>query len=493
MEESLISVCNIKKHFTHSNNYMKSLLGLAVKVTALDDVSLTVNRGEIFALTGPDRAGKTTLLNIMATLWKPDSGKISIMGYDSDTQYKNIRKNIGYLPEKFSLYDELTVDQNIQFYSSLYGINSKENQDFIDDVYQKLEPFKNRKAGQLSGGMRQKLSLCCALIHRPKVLLLDEPTTGIDTASRTEIWNMLVNLKQYGITLVVATSYYHELKYCDRIAFIDHGRLQRTETSYQISHRQQPSWNAQKPDSLLSDDAYCIETTGLTKRFGNFTAVDHINLQVKRGEVFGFLGANGAGKTTTIQILCGLMKSTEGHAIVAGCDINKQLHQLKKRIGYMSQTFHLFQDLDVAENIRLFAGLYGMKDKLIAEKMKSILEQLDLTSQEHMLIHDLPSGDRQKLAFAIAIFHDPELVFLDEPTSGTSEETRHQIWEMIHQSSMRGITIFVTTHYIEEAMNCHRVSLMVNGEIKTIGAPSELMQQYHCNTLEEVFNITSNS
>lgn len=492
MEEPLISVSNIKKRFTHNNNYVKSLLGMAEKVTAVDDVSLTVNRGEIFALTGPDRAGKTTLLNIMATLWKPDSGKISIMGYDSGTQYKKIREDIGYLPERFSLYDELTVDQNIQFYSSLYGINYKENQDLIEDVYQKLEPFKNRKAGHLSGGMRQKLSLCCALIHRPKVLLLDEPTKGIDTVSRTEIWNMLVHLKQYGITMVVATSYYHELKYCDRIAFIEHGRLQRTENSYQILHRQIPSWCAQKPASL-SNEAYCIETDGLTKRFGNFTAVNHINLQVKRGEVFGFLGANGAGKTTTIQMLCGLMKSTEGSAMVAGYDINRQLHQLKKRIGYMSQTFHLFQDLDVAENIRLFAGLYGMKDKLIAEEMKSILQQLDLTSQKHTLIHDLPTGDCQKLAFAIAIFHNPELVFLDEPTSGTSEETRHQIWEMIHQSSMRGITVFVTTHYIEEAMNCHRVSLMVNGKIKAIGKPSELMQQYHCNTLEEVFNIISNS
>ena len=458
-------------------------------VKAVDGVSFAVRRGEIFGLIGPDGAGKTTLFRLLTTLLRPDSGRAVVAGFDVERQYKEIRRRVGYMPGRFSLYPDLTVEENLQFFATVFGTSIRENYDLVRDIYSQIEPFRTRRAGALSGGMKQKLALSCALIHKPEVLFLDEPTTGVDPVSRRELWDMLRRLKEQGITIVVSTPIVDEARQCDRIAFLNRGQVHGIDTPDRILTR---FADILCPPGLSHDetrhaDRPVIEVEGLTKQFGSFVAVDHISFSVGRGEIFGFLGANGAGKTTAMRMLTGLSRPTGGRAAVAGFDVERQPEEVKRHIGYMSQKFSLYEDLKVWENIRLFAGIYGVKEADIGPRTDEVLRRIGLEAERNTLVGSLPLGWKQKLAFSVAVFHEPEIVFLDEPTGGVDPATRRQFWELIYQAADRGITVFVTTHFMDEAEYCDRISIMVDGRIRALDSPDGLKRTFHAATMDEVF------
>ena len=337
--------------------------------------------------------------------------------------------------------------------------------------------------------MKQKLALSCALIHKPDVLFLDEPTTGVDPVSRKEFWGMLRRLKEQGITIIASTPIIDEARQCDRIAFINEGQIHGIDTPERILNQFASILcpPGLEHDKVEQKDEYVIEVDKLTKRFGNFTAVDHISFKVHRGEIFGFLGANGAGKTTAMRMLTGLSHPTGGTARVAGFDVATRTEDVKKNIGYMSQKFSLYEDLKVWENIRLFAGIYGMAEDEIVRKTDELLERIGLSAERDTLVKSLPLGWKQKLAFSVSIFHEPKIVFLDEPTGGVDPATRRQFWELIYQAADRGITVFVTTHFMDEAEYCDRISIMVDGVIRALDTPDELKRQFKVATMDDVF------
>lgn len=467
------------------NDIAKSFAGKQ----ALHGVSLTVNQGEMFGLLGPDGAGKTTLFRILTTLMIPDKGHATVCGEDTVANYAAIRKRIGYMPGRFSLYQDLSVEENLDFYAKLFGTTIEENYTTIRDIYSRLEPFKKRKAGALSGGMKQKLALCCALIHKPELLFLDEPTTGVDPISRKEFWEILSSLREGGITIVASTPIMDEAMNFDRVAFMFEGEVKGTGLPGEIINRFRDILAPEKINrpSPATGKSNAIEVHGLTKRFGNFTAVNNISFEVPHGEIFGFLGANGAGKTTAMRILCGLSKPTAGKVIVAGHDVVASPESVKKRIGYMSQKFSLYNDLTVGDNIRLFAGIYGIPSSEIKHKTGKLLEAVGLEQEAKTQVGELPLGWKQRLAFSISIVHEPEIVFLDEPTGGVDPATRKQFWQLIYDAADRGITIFVTTHYMDEAEYCDRISMMVDGRIKALDTIEGLKRTYDAKDMDEVF------
>ena len=418
-------------------------------------------------------------------------------GFDTVRQMREIRRRVGYMPGRFSLYQDLTVEENLQFFATLFGTTVEAGYDSIRAIYSQIERFRDRKAGALSGGMKQKLALSCALVHSPSVLFLDEPTTGVDPVSRKEFWDMLGTLKERGITILASTPYLDEVRRCERVAFLDRGRLRGIGAPEVILEQFRDIFNppgierrgagyvAAPQQSTRPENV--IEVEHLVKAFGSFHAVDDISFSVKRGEIFGFLGANGAGKTTAMHMLTGLNQPTSGTGTVVGYDIRTQHEQIKKHIGYMSQKFSLYEDLTVAENIRLFGGIYGMKDDEIARKTDELLERLQFDNHKNDLVSSLPLGWKQKLAFSVSIFHEPGVVFLDEPTGGVDPATRRQFWELIYDAAARGITVFVTTHYMDEAEYCDRISIMVDGKISAIGTPDELKRRFHQPDMDHVF------
>ncbi|GAB6960570.1 ATP-binding cassette domain-containing protein [Prevotella aurantiaca JCM 15754] len=475
-----IEVNNISKHYG--------------KVEALRNVSFSVEKGEVFGLIGPDGAGKTSMFRILCSLLLPNEGTATVEGYDVVSQMKEIRKRVGYMPGRFSLYQDLTIEENLQFFATLFNTTVEENYDSIKGIYSQLEPFRNRKAGALSGGMKQKLALCCALVHAPQILFLDEPTTGVDPVSRKELWEILAGLKEQNITIVASTPYLDEVRSCERVGFLYEGSLQGIgapdEILTEFADIFDPPSIERKENSRpnkANDDANVIEVEHLVKAFGSFRAVDDISFSVKKGEIFGFLGANGAGKTTAMHMLTGLNQPTSGTGRVVGFDISTEYEQIKRHIGYMSQRFSLYEDLTVAENIRLFAGIYGMKEENISRKTDELLQQLDFAKHRNSLVSSLPLGWKQKLAFSVSIFHNPGVVFLDEPTGGVDPATRRQFWELIYDAAERGITIFVTTHYMDEAEYCDRISIMVDGKIKALGTPDELKRNLNQPDMDHVF------
>lgn len=473
-----IEVNNISKHYN--------------KVQALRNVSFSVNKGEVFGIIGPDGAGKTSMYRILCSLLLPESGTATVDGFDVVRQMNEIRKRVGYMPGKFSLYQDLTVEENLHFFATLFNTTVEENYDSIKTIYSQIEQFKDRKAGALSGGMKQKLALCCALVHQPSVLFLDEPTTGVDPVSRKDFWEILAQLKERNITIVASTPYLDEVKKCERVAFLSEGIIKGIGTPEEILTEFRDIFN---PPGIEHRESYNINNTSenvievehLVKAFGTFHAVDDISFTVKKGEIFGFLGANGAGKTTAMHMLTGLNQPTSGTGRVVGFDIRTEYEQIKKHIGYMSQKFSLYEDLTVAENISLFAGIYGMTDKEIRRKTDRLLQKLDFSEHRNTLVASLPLGWKQKLAFSVSIFHEPGVVFLDEPTGGVDPATRRQFWELIYDAAKRGITVFVTTHYMDEAEYCDRISIMVDGKIKALGTPNELKQKLNQPDMDHVF------
>lgn len=462
------------------------------KVQALHDVSFSVGRGEVFGIIGPDGAGKTSLYRILCSLLLPDDGTASVDGYDVVSGMKEIRRRVGYMPGRFSLYQDLTVEENLRFFATLFGTTVEENYDSIKAIYTQIEPFRKRRAGALSGGMKQKLALCCALVHQPSVLFLDEPTTGVDPVSRKEFWEMLSQLKEREITIVASTPYLDEVRKCERVAFLSEGRIRGIGTPDDILTTFRDIFNPpaiEKLEAGTKSNENAIEVEHLVKVFGSFHAVDDISFTVRKGEIFGFLGANGAGKTTAMRMLTGLSQPTDGNGKVAGFDIRTEYEQIKKHIGYMSQKFSLYEDLTVAENIRLFAGIYGMDDGEIRRKTTDLLDRLDFSAHRNTLVSSLPLGWKQKLAFSVSIFHDPHVVFLDEPTGGVDPATRRQFWELIYDAAKQGITVFVTTHYMDEAEYCDRISIMVDGKIKALGTPEELKQKLGQPDMDHVFTF----
>jgi ABC transporter, permease/ATP-binding protein len=462
------------------------------KVQALRNVSFSVGKGEVFGLIGPDGAGKTSMYRILCSLLLPDAGTATVDGFDVVSQMKEIRKRVGYMPGKFSLYQDLTVEENLKFFATLFNTTVEENYDSIKAIYSQLERFKNRRAGALSGGMKQKLALCCALVHQPSVLFLDEPTTGVDPVSRTEFWEILAQLKARDITIVASTPYLNEVRSCERVAFLSEGVIRGIGTPEEILTEfrdvfNPPSIEHEGSNKVVNEAENVIEVEHLVKAFGTFRAVDDISFTVKKGEIFGFLGANGAGKTTAMHMLTGLNQPTSGTGRVVGFDIRTEYEEIKKHIGYMSQKFSLYEDLTVAENISLFAGIYGMQDNEIHHKTDALLQRLNFVEHRNSLVSSLPLGWKQKLAFSVSIFHEPGVVFLDEPTGGVDPATRRQFWELIYDAAERGITVFVTTHYMDEAEYCDRISIMVDGKIKALGTPDELKRNLNQPDMNHVF------
>ena len=462
------------------------------QVQALSDVSFSVGKGEVFGLIGPDGAGKTSMFRILCSLLLPDKGSATVDGFDVVKQMHDVRSRVGYMPGKFSLYQDLTIEENLHFFATLFGTTVDEGYDTIKAIYSQIERFKDRKAGALSGGMKQKLALSCALVHQPSVLFLDEPTTGVDPVSRKELWEMLLSLKESGITIVASMPYLDEVRCCERVAFLDQGKVRGIGTPDDILTQFASIFNPPGIDNAngngnANGNENVIEVEHLVKAFGSFHAVDDISFSVKKGEIFGFLGANGAGKTTAMHMLTGLNQPTSGTGRVVGFDIRTEYEQIKKHIGYMSQRFSLYEDLTVAENIQLFAGIYGMKSEDVRRKMDEVLKQLKFEEHKDDLVGSLPLGWKQKLAFSVSIFHDPGVVFLDEPTGGVDPATRSQFWELIYDAAHRGITVFVTTHYMDEAEYCDRISIMVDGKISALGTPDELKKRLHQPDMDHVF------
>ena len=457
------------------------------KIKALDGVSLEVKEGEIFGIYGADGAGKTTLERILCTLQKPDCGICSIFGFDLLKDRSEIRKLIGFVPSTFSLYPDLTVEENISFHTRLFGFTFDKDDGMIAPIYRQLAPFSDRLSGRLSGGMKQKLALCCALINKPKLLILDEPTTGIDAVCRKDLIDLLKLInKDFKTTIIISSPYRNEIMMCDRAALIAQGRIIKVGP---------PSSILPLEEMIISEaqaqlyDENVIEVEGLTKRFGSFTAVNNISFNVRKGEIFGFLGANGAGKTTAIRMLCGLSVPSAGTGRIAGLDLNKDYEKIKERIGYMSQRDCLPSDLTVRENLRLIAGMYGIRRKEADKRIDDCLLRIGLENYADRMFGSLPLGWKRRVSFAAAAIHHAEIMFLDEPTSGVDVEARNQMWDIIRAEAGRGTTILVTTHNMEEAMWCDRQSIMVDGSIKAMGDLRFLVKAGVSPDFDDVFDL----
>ncbi len=529
---------------------------------AVKGISFNIKKGEIFGLIGPDGAGKTSTFHVLGGVMEATRGDITILGETPRIS----RKKIGYLTQQFSLHLDLSIQENLEYSAGvrevsaeLYAERSERYLKLMD-----LAKFRNRLAGQLSGGMKQKLALCCALVSTPEILLLDEPTTGVDPVSRREFWDVLAGVSAEGVTTAVATPYLDEAERCDRVALIYEGRLAEIGTPRDLiaklkMHRLEVrsgklavleetlnkavanhhdvvndiqeygdrldllvtnvdqgkslvteaarEQNLEPPEIQVSepnlenvfvsklksdkeqkgeDQQFNFNKAGQQKgtiaigakdigiNFGDFQAVKSVSLKVDYGEIFGLLGANGAGKTTTIKMLCGLLTPSHGSMSLAGNKSDLRSSSLRKRIGYMSQKFTLYDDLSIKENLEFYCGVYEVPRNEREEKMNWVLETCGLKGQENLLTHSLPGGWKQRLSFGASVMHQPQILFLDEPTSGVDPLARRQLWRLIRQFAKHGTAVLVTTHFLEEAEHCQKLAFMVAGEIVAQGSPSEI-------------------
>jgi ABC-2 type transport system ATP-binding protein len=525
---------------------------------AVRGIDFSVRRGEIFGLIGPDGAGKTTTFNILAGVLEPTSGEIALL----DTSPRLARADVGYLTQQFSLFVDLSIDENLRYTAGLRDVPAaafaERRERYL--ALMNLSGIGNRLAGALSGGMKQKLALCCALISEPKVLLLDEPTVGVDPVSRREFWRILARLSAEGMTIVVATPYLDEAERCQRVALLYDGAIRDLGTpaelegrlaSRRLEIRTNDTAAAERAVSALGDgivdvqafgdrvdalvrdadagerairDALAahalavtsidageptlenafvarlrqlgehetytpfpgsaradaphrdaaIDARGLTKDFGAFRAVDAVTMRVGYGEIYGLLGANGAGKTTIIKMLCGLLAPTSGEIALAGERSRLRAAALRRRIGYMSQKFTLYDDLSIIENLRFYAGVYGLRGRDRDARIGWVLDMSGLRGREHLRTANLPGGWKQRVAFGAAVMHEPEILFLDEPTSGVDPLARRQFWRLIDERARAGTAIVVTTHYLEEAEHCHRLCFMAGGRMLAEGSPGTI-------------------
>jgi ABC-2 type transport system ATP-binding protein len=558
------------------------------RVAALAGVSLEARPGTLTALVGPDGAGKTTLIRLAAGLLIPDAGTVEVLGLDAAAKPQAIQERIGYMPQKFGLYEDLKVQENLDLYADLHGVGSAERKRRYPELMEMtaLGPFRGRLAGKLSGGMKQKLGLACTLVRSPELLLLDEPTVGVDPLSRRELWTIVLRLvRSEGLTVLMSTSYLDEAERCDHVVVMHGGRaladgkpadvtalaagrtfvatplrgdrarvlqarllaargivdavpaagrvrfvaaetgkiapaaagvLQgahvepaepRFESGFMtlLENEQKPEHgeSSVEPKEGRSDipsampvphdpsagnatahgmteggaakgTAYVVEVHGLVRKFGAFTAVDDVSFEVRRGEVFGLLGPNGAGKTTTFRMLCGLLPATSGTLRVAGADLRTSRASARERIGYVAQKFSLYAPLSVGENLAFFARAYGLRSAHAAARIAWAMQEFDLRQFASLPSGQLPGGFKQRLAMAAALLHEPDILFLDEPTSGADPMARREFWSRITFLAQTGVTVVVTTHFMEEAEYCDRLLILDTGRVRAAGTPAEI-------------------
>jgi len=544
-------------------------------VRALRDLTTSVPAGQVTGLIGPDGAGKTTALRIAAGLYVPDAGEASVLGMDVARHALAVQANVGYMPQRFGLYEDLTVQENLDLYADLQGVAHARRADRYRElmVMTGLAPFPNRLAGKLSGGMKQKLGLACVLVHPPRLLLLDEPTVGVDPVSRRELWQIVDRfVQEEGTTVLVSTGYFDEAERCDTLIVLHEGQMLSHGTPASFSeplagrtfkvrvegmkyrevqarlndceelvdaviqgegvrivtrqacdasvipcqellpessqatvrpeaprfedafvamlgdHRQagrkpaksssqEQGESQQRYVSHGDADAPVIQVNDVKRRFGDFYAVKGVTFDVERGEIFGLLGANGAGKTTTFRMLCGLLPASEGKLYVAGVDVRRTAVKARARIGYMAQKFSLYGSLSVMDNLRFFSSAYRLEGKRRQARIHWALQEFELESVANTNSGDLPLGYKQRLSFACALMHEPEILFLDEPTSGVDPLARREFWRRTNALTTRGVTVLVTTHFMEEAENCDRLVIMSEGEVLAQGAPAAIKRR----------------
>ncbi len=538
----IISASNLEKTFSDNTNAIKK-------------INFSIFSGKITGIVGPDGAGKTTLIRMLTGLLAPTFGELKVLNYNMPNTSSDFLQQIGYMPQKFGLYEDLTVYENLKLYSDLQNIENSNSR--IDELltFTSLKKFQDRLAGKLSGGMKQKLGLACALIKKPKLLLLDEPGVGVDPISRIELWEIVQKLLEDDIAVVWSTSYLDEAQNCDEVILLNEGNclyqgtpqnlkknmkdrvflisgifLQKRETLTKILEQDEIldavlvgskiRINLKKNTTLSKEFIYklgedvkieaiepifedcfvdilniktkahsqlvenmknieksslkLIEAKSLTKKFANFVATDNIDFEIGNGEIFGFLGPNGAGKSTTFKMLCGLLTPTFGTAKVLGEDLYKSNSNIKNSIGYMAQKFSLYGNLKIKDNLDFFSGIYGLKNKKREEKIEEMIEIFDFKNYLHLNANSLPLGIKQRLSLACSVMHEPKVLFLDEPTSGVDPITRKEFWTHINGMVKKGVSIMVTTHFMDEAEYCDKIMLIYKGKNIASGTPDEL-------------------
>ncbi|HYW77153.1 MAG TPA: ribosome-associated ATPase/putative transporter RbbA [Gammaproteobacteria bacterium] len=484
------------------------------KTPALSGVDFDLPAGSMAALIGPDGVGKSSLLALVAGARAAQSGTIDVLGGSmSDARHRRaVGPRIAYMPQGLgkNLYATLSVRENIDFFAGLFGHDRAERQRRVDELTAAtgLAPFVDRPAGKLSGGMKQKLGLCCALVHDPELLILDEPTTGIDPLSRRQFWDLIERIRAHrrDMSVLVATAYMEEASRFERLTAMDAGHVLATGTPQQLlrqtatdsleaafiallpERKRRSHRPVEIPPRSASCDRPAIEAQDLTMRFGDFAAVDHVSFRIHRGEIFGFLGSNGCGKTTTMKMLTGLLPPTGGKAWLFGEPVDPHNIDSRRRIGYMTQAFSLYNELTVHQNLELHARLFQVPAEAIAERVAAMVERFYLADVEDALPGILPLGRRQRLSLAVAMIHRPEILILDEPTSGVDPVARDAFWRFLVDLSRReGVTIFISTHFMNEAERCDRISLMHAGRVLVSDAPKTLREAKHAATLEDAF------
>ncbi|MCX8588938.1 MULTISPECIES: ATP-binding cassette domain-containing protein [unclassified Gilliamella] len=538
---------------------------------ALKPLSTTIFAQGVTGLVGPDGAGKTTLLRMLAGLLSPSAGQINVAQYNPTEDRDQLRAILGYMPQKFGLYEDLTVSENLNLFADLRHIKQEERQQIFAKLlkFTDLTKFTQRLAGKLSGGMKQKLGLACTLLGDPQILLLDEPGVGVDPISRQELWHMVHQLAKEGMLIIWSTSYLDEAEQCETILLMNQGELlfqgqpscltERVKDrvyllASPISHRRllqtalklpevsdgviegdrirlilKPNHAIEQVIAKLGttnityqptlgrfEDAFIdrlggitqkesiltkimpqvaglpndivIEAKDLTRTFGNFIATDHVNFAIKRGEIFGLLGPNGAGKSTTFKMMCGLLPISDGQALVLGFDLKKSATKVRERIGYMAQRFSLYDRLTVRQNLIFFSGIYGLMGSEQTLRMNEMITAFNFEPILDKTPESLPLGFKQRLALACALMHKPDIVFLDEPTSGVDPITRREFWIHINSLVEKGVTVMVTTHFMDEAEYCDRIALINGGKLIALGSPNQLKQSVASNaTMEQAF------
>ena len=481
---------------------------------ALRDISLAIPARRMVGLIGPDGVGKSSLLSLIAGARTIEQGNVMVLGGDMrDVHHRReVCPKIAWMPQGLgkNLYHTLSVYENVDFFARLFGHDKAERELRINELLQStgLAPFRDRPAGKLSGGMKQKLGLCCALIHDPQLLILDEPTTGVDPLSRAQFWELIDSIRQRqpAMSVLVATAYMEEAERFDWLVAMNAGEVLATGSAAELkaqtgSQTLEQAFIALLPEAQRQahravvipprdsrEEEIAIEARGLTMRFGNFVAVDHVNFRIARGEIFGFLGSNGCGKSTTMKMLTGLLPASEGEAWLFGQPVDPKDIATRQRVGYMSQAFSLYSELTVLQNLELHARLFHIPDGEIPGRVAEMCERFMLTEVEDALPADLPLGIRQRLSLAVAVIHRPEMLILDEPTSGVDPVARDMFWQlMVDLARQDQVTIFISTHFMNEAERCDRISLMHAGKVLASDTPQALVEQRGSNSLEEAF------